>query len=255
MDKKRIEEAARLLESASSLVFFTGAGVSKESGIPTFRDALSGLWAKFDPEELATPDAFKRNPDLVWQWYDDRRRKIADVKPNPGHYAIAELEKYLSEVHVITQNVDSLHKTAGSSDVIELHGNICEFYCFDKRHPAAAAKIAYGLKEPPRCHCGSLIRPAVVWFYEALPELEFERAQQEIIKSSVLFVVGTSSLVYPAAGLPMLALRKGIPLIEINPEETPLSRSCSLSIRGASGEVLPELLATFKTLKSPGRSQ
>lgn len=248
MTQDAITKAARLLLNAKIAVFFTGAGVSRESGIPTFREAQSGLWANYDPEELATPSAFKRNPKLVWQWYDERRRKLEEVNPNPGHYAIAELEKLLPRVIVVTQNVDGLHKRAGSTDVIELHGNIYEFYCFDSHHPAK--DIPLGLEEPPKCHCGSLLRPAVVWFHEALPAEEFARAQKEIMKTSVLFVIGTSALVHPAAGLPMLALQNDIPVVEINPDDTPLSRCVSLALRGPSGTVLPEILKTYKEVKS-----
>ncbi len=248
MNFEKIQAAANLLNKDGLLVFFTGAGVSKESGIPTFRDAMSGLWAKYDPEELATPTAFKRNPSLVWQWYDERRRKLDEVKPNPGHFAIAHLEKTGHKVLVITQNVDGLHKIAGSNDVLELHGNIREFFCFDNRHPAK--NIPLGLHDPPKCHCGSLIRPAVVWFNEALPEAEFARAQKEILNASVLLVIGTSALVHPAAGLPILALQNQIPVIEINPDDTPLSRSASLILRGPSGEILPKIVAELEKMKS-----
>ncbi len=248
MSSNEIRAAAKLLLKEANAIFFTGAGVSKESGIPTFRDAMSGLWANYDPEELATPAAFKRNPSLVWQWYDERRAKLGQVSPNPGHYAISELEKLKSKVLVITQNVDGLHKRAGSTDLIELHGNISEFFCFDNRHEAK--NIPLGLKEAPKCHCGSLIRPAVVWFNEALPEAEFARAQREILQASVLFVIGTSALVHPAAGLPILALQNHIDVVEINPDDTPLSRSASLILRGASGKILPEIVAEFKKMKS-----
>lgn len=248
MSKNAVEDAAKYLIDAVSVIFFTGAGISRESGIPTFREAQTGLWANYDPEELATPTAFKRNPALVWKWYDERRRKLGEVKPNPGHYAIAELERLVPKLVVLTQNVDGLHKVAGSQDVVELHGNIAEFFCFERRHPAP--EVPLGLSEPPRCHCGSLIRPAVVWFCEALPEESFSRAQKEIMKSSVLFVVGTSALVHPAAGLPILALQNDIPVVEINPDDTPLTRSATLIVRGASGKVLPEVLTAFNKMKS-----
>ncbi|MBX9724371.1 MAG: NAD-dependent deacylase [Candidatus Obscuribacterales bacterium] len=248
MSSSEIQAAAKLLLNEGKAIFFTGAGVSKESGIPTFRDAMTGLWANYDPEELATPQAFKRNPSLVWQWYDERRARLGQISPNPGHHAIADLESLKSKVLVITQNVDGLHKLAGSSDVLELHGNISEFFCFDHRH--AAKNIPLGLKEAPKCHCGSLIRPAVVWFNEALPEDEFARAQKEILQASVLFVIGTSALVHPAAGLPILALQNHIDVVEINPDDTPLSRSASLILRGASGKILPEIVAEFKKMKS-----
>ena len=241
-----LEAAAKLLLKGGTAIFFTGAGVSRESGIPTFREAQTGLWAKYDPEELATPSAFMRNPKLVWQWYDERRRKLNEVKPNAGHLAIAGLEKKLERVVVLTQNVDGLHKVAGSSDVVELHGNIREFFCFEKRHKAD--EIPLGLAEPPLCYCGSLLRPAVVWFNEALPQEEFARAQREIMKSSVLFVIGTSSLVQPAAGLPVIAWQNQIPIVEINPDDTPLSHKASIILRGASGEVLPRIVDLYNTL-------
>lgn len=243
-----IERAAEYLAKAKTAIFFTGAGVSKESGIPTFREAQTGLWANYNPEELATPSAFKRNPTLVWRWYDERRRKLGDVKPNPGHYAIAQLEQLVRHVIVLTQNVDGLHKVAGSTDVVELHGNIREFFCFDRRHPAQ--DVPLGLSEPPKCHCGSLLRPAVVWFNEALPEEAFARAQREVLKSSVLFVVGTSALVHPAAGLPILALQNKIPVVEINPDDTPLSRNADLIIRAASGVALPKIVDVMNKMKA-----
>lgn len=239
-----LDRAASLLASAKSVIFFTGAGVSRESGIPTFREAQTGLWAQYDPEELATPSAFKRNPTLVWQWYDSRRRKLKEVKPNPGHYAIAELEQLLPKVVVLTQNVDGLHMLAGSHNLVELHGSIRDFFCFDNRHPAG--QIPLGLEQPPQCHCGSLLRPAVVWFHEALPDGQFDRARQEIADCSVMFVVGTSSLVHPAAGLPYIAIEKRIPVVEINPDPTPLSKDVDLVLRGASGEILPQIVQTFK---------
>jgi NAD-dependent deacetylase len=247
LTEKKLARVAGLLKEADTAVFLTGAGVSKESGIPTFREAQTGLWANYNPEELATPSAFQRNPTLVWQWYDERRRQLASVKPNPGHLAIAELEKRPLHVIVVTQNVDGLHRLAGSSEVLELHGSIREFFCFDRRHPAA--DIPLGLSEPPRCHCGSLIRPGVVWFNESLPQEVFARAQKEISRASLLFVVGTSSLVYPAAGLPVLALQNKIPVIEINPDETPLSRSASIVLRGASGLVMPQIVSALTALQ------
>ena len=243
-----IERAARYLSSAKSVIFLTGAGVSKESGIPTFREAQTGLWENYNPEELATPQAFQRNPVLVWQWYDHRRRKLDEVAPNPGHYAIAALEKVIPKVVVLTQNVDGLHAMSGSTDVVELHGNIREFFCFDHKHPAH--DVPKGLKEPPRCHCGSLLRPAVVWFNESLPAEALNRAQKEIEDCQVLFVVGTSSLVHPAAGLPLVALKKNIPVVEINPDDTPLSRMMSLMLRGPSGKMMPKIVDAFEKIRS-----
>lgn len=246
MNKNDLQSVVELLGKAHSVVFLTGAGISKESGIPTFREAQTGLWANYDPEQLATPSAFCKNPPLVWQWYDSRRKKLQEVQPNPGHYAIAELEKFIPAIVVVTQNVDGLHKRAGSSKVIELHGNISEFFCFDNKHPAN--DIPFGLEKPPVCHCGALIRPAVVWFHEALPEDAFADAQKEILNASLVFVVGTSALVQPAAGLPILALQRRIPVVEVNPDDTPLTRSVTVVLRGQSGKVLPELVEMFKKM-------
>ncbi|MBX9568239.1 MAG: NAD-dependent deacylase [Candidatus Obscuribacterales bacterium] len=243
-----IEKVVDILATAKSVVFLTGAGVSKESGIPTFREAQTGLWENYNPEELATPQAFQRNPVLVWQWYDHRRRKLDEVTPNPGHYAIAELEQVVPKVVVLTQNVDGLHRISGSTDVVELHGNIREFYCFDKRHPAK--DVPKGLKEPPHCDCGSLLRPAVVWFNESLPVDALSRAQKEIENCQLLFVVGTSSLVHPAAGLPLIALQKNIPVVEINPDDTPLSRMVSFMLRGPSGKIMPKIVDAFRKIRS-----
>jgi NAD-dependent deacetylase len=248
INQTALDRAASLLACAKSAVFFTGAGVSKESGIPTFREAQTGLWANYNPEELATPTAFQRNPELVWQWYDSRRKRLDEVKPNPGHFAIAELEKLIPKVVVLTQNVDGLHIVAGSHDVVELHGSIREFFCFNHRHPAE--QIPLGLEKPPQCHCGSLLRPGVVWFHEALPEGPFERARKEIADSSVMFVIGTSALVYPAAGLPYIALDRKIPVIEINPDETPFSRDAEFVLRGPSGEILPQLVQAVRKLSA-----
>lgn len=243
-----VESIARLLLKAHKVIFLTGAGVSRESGIPTFREAQTGLWEKYNPEELATPQAFKRNPDLVWQWYDHRRTKLDEVKPNHGHYAIAKLESIIPKVLVLTQNVDGLHAQAGSTDVVELHGTIREFFCFDHQH--AAHNVPRGLESPPRCHCGALLRPAVVWFNEALPAEAFSRAQKEIADCSIMFVVGTSSLVHPAAGLPLIALQKKIPVVEINPDDTPLTRQANYVVRGPSGKILPQILDKLVELRA-----
>lgn len=244
----QISEAVFLLKRAQSVVFLTGAGVSKESGIATFREAQTGLWAKYDPEELATPYAFRKNPKLVWQWYDERRSKLNSIKPNPGHYAMAELESLISKVVILTQNVDGLHKIAGSSDVVELHGNIREFFCFDNKHPSE--NVPLGLTEPPVCACGSLIRPAVVWFHESLSAEALARAQREAGQADVFIVAGTSSLVQPSAGLPLIAWRRKIPVIELNPEPTPVSEIATIRLRGASGEILPQILDLLKMKSS-----
>jgi len=225
----------------------TGAGVSKESGIPTFREAQTGVWANYDPQTLATREGFLNDPTLVWRWYDARRRKLAEVSPNRGHHALVELESLIEDLTVITQNVDGLHAQAGSTEVIELHGNISRLKCFDANHPAA--NIPLGLDEPPRCHCGSLLRPDVVWFGEALPELELERAMQISRQSDLMLVIGTSGLVQPAASLPYLAKQHGAKILEVNPNQTPITEIADLSLQGQSAEILPGLVSILRDLK------
>jgi len=242
-----------------ALCVLTGAGISAESGIPTFRGAQSGLWAKYDPTQLATPEGFRANPTLVWRWYQWRRSVVAEADPNAGHIAIADLEIALCEraptsddAHrpftLITQNVDGLHRKAGSSDPVEFHGNLWENHC--DACERAAGRVALDIEEPPACPaCGGLIRPSVVWFGETISERAIQRALQAVQSCSICLVVGTSSLVYPAAALPQVALEAGAEVIEVNPEATPLTPLVSRSIRGTAGEVLPglvaELIATF----------
>jgi NAD-dependent deacetylase len=243
-----LERAAQSVIGARKIVVLTGAGVSKESGIPTFRDALTGLWANYSQEKLATVEGFLDDPPLVWQWYDSRRQTISNVKPNAGHHALAELEKFVREVVVVTQNIDGLHKAAGSKTVIELHGNIGRIKCFENEHEAL--NIPFGLKEPPLCHCGSLLRPAVVWFGEPLPAHELSQAFILAEESDVIMVVGTSGLVHPAASIPFLAKRHGATVIEVNPERTPISDIAEIHLEGASAKILPDLLARLELLKA-----
>lgn len=240
-----VDQAADMLAWAKKVVIFTGAGVSKESGIPTFREAQTGLWANYDPEQLATPEGFQKDPKLVWRWYDWRRKLLSEIKPNPGHFAFAEMQKILPEVVVVTQNVDGLHKQAGSTDVIELHGSITRFYCYDKFHPPES-DIPLGLEEPPKCHCGSLMRPGVVWFGEELPKEEFGTATTVMTKADVVLVAGTSGLVQPAASLPVTAKFHGAKIIEVNPEKSPIGKMADLFIPGASGEVMPLIVSRIK---------
>ena len=204
------------------MVFFTGAGVSAESGIPTFR-GKGGLWEKFKVEELATPEGFFRNPAKVWEWYDMRRKAIAEAQPNEAHILMAELERECGDVWVITQNVDGLHRRAGSRKVIELHGNIWRVRCLE----CGATYYEYRTplpEYPPRCkECGGMLRPDVVWFGEPLPVDALERAWELAKAADFFVVVGTSGLVYPAAHLPYVAREGGAYVVEINPEETPLS--------------------------------
>lgn len=229
------------LRSAQRIILFTGAGVSAESGVPTFRDAQTGLWAQYRAEDLATPEAFLRDPIMVWNWYDWRRKLMRSVQPNPAHLAIARLDRLVEHVSVITQNVDGLHIRAGSTDVIELHGNIWTNFCFDCKQPA---DISHAQDIPPRCpHCGGLVRPGVVWFGEALPPAAWNRAYALLQSADLFFCIGTSSLVEPAASLPRAARLNGCPVIQINPEPTSHDEIAQYVLRGKAGEVMPALLA------------
>ncbi len=229
------------LRSARSVVVLTGAGISAESGVPTFREAQTGLWAKYNPEELATPQAFRRNPKLVWEWYGWRRELVAQAKPNPGHLALAELEQRVPNFTLITQNVDGLHRRAGSRNVVELHGNIQRTICFEERQVIESWEETD--QAPPRCpRCGALLRPDVVWFGESLPQSALAAAFEAAEKSDLFFAIGTSALVQPAASLPLIALEQGATLVEINPDETVLSHRMTYSLRGPAGQLLPALL-------------
>lgn len=229
------------LRHARHIVVFTGAGVSAESGIPTFRDAQTGLWAQFRAEDLATPEAFRRDPVTVWNWYAWRRELMREVWPNPAHLAIARLERLVEKVNVITQNVDGLHRAAGSSEVIELHGNIWNNFCSECKRPAYALPDTTDV--PPRCpHCNARLRPGVVWFGESLPQEAWMRAAEAVESAHAFFCVGTSSLVEPAASLPRLARERDCPVIQINPEATSHDEIAQYVLRGKAGEVLPPLL-------------
>lgn len=227
---------------ARRIAVMTGAGVSAESGIPTFRDALTGLWARFRPEDLATPEAFRREPRLVWDWYEWRRGLVAAARPNPAHLALVALQAHVPECTVITQNVDGLHQDAGTGGVIELHGNIRRSRCFAEGR--IVNQWAATDERPPRCpHCGSPLRPDVVWFGEALPGDALAAAEAAARACDVFLSVGTSAVVHPAAGLALAALDAGAVVAEINRDATPLSAAASYSFRGAAGELLPSLVA------------
>lgn len=242
------EKFLQRLKTADSIVFFTGAGVSAESGIATFRDD-GGIWKKFRPEELANFDAFMNNPDRVWEWYQYRRDIVNECQPHPGHYAIAEFEKHFDKVSVVTQNVDGLHRRAGSKEVYELHGNIERNFCVDCKTFYDSPEIKESEKTP-RCEkCGGLIRPDVVWFGEALPMEIFSDGEKAAQKSDICFIVGTSAVVYPAASIPLSAKQAGSFLVEINPDSTEISGYVDLSIRGKAGEILPEIMNIVKDLK------
>ena len=236
------------LARARKVVAFTGAGISAESGVPTFR-GNQGVWSKFKPEELANIAAFMRNPELVWQWYAHRKRIIAGIQPNAGHYALVEMENLYPSFAIITQNIDNLHRRAGSKNVFELHGNIERNYCMTCRTPYTNEYVLSG--DPvPRCTCGGIIRPDVVWFGEMLPEDEWEGAENACRSADVLFSIGTSGVVYPAASLPLEAERNGAFIIEINPEPTPLTGIADEFLQGKSGEILPKLLDLITTRRS-----
>jgi NAD-dependent deacetylase len=239
-----IERAAAALASAEQVLVSTGAGMSRESGIPTFRDAVEGLWAQYDPQELATERGFRRNPRRVWSWYAARRRRIAQAEPHAGYHALVALEDVLPSLTVVTQNIDGLHALAGSRDVIELHGNIRRVKCLDHHHPFPGEPPDDGAEEsdPPPCPvCGSPLRPDVVWFGEMLPETAVERAWRLARQCHVLLVVGTSGTVWPAAELPSVATRAGARVIEINPEPSELTPLAGVFLQGAAGDVLPRL--------------
>ena len=230
------------LRGASRVAVLTGAGISAESGIPTFRDAQTGLWSRFRPEDLATPQAFRRDPRLVWEWYAWRHELLAQAQPNAGHLALVELERHVPEVTVITQNVDGLHRRAGSARVIELHGSLDRVRCMKHGHVLEGWPEA-GDEVPPPCpECGSPLRPDVVWFGERLPEQAFEEAVEVSMLSEVFLSVGTSGLVEPAASLPRMALKYGAVVALINPEITPLLSESVQHLNGPAGTVLPELL-------------
>ena len=232
------------LRNARFIAALTGAGISAESGLATFRDAQTGLWARFDPRELATPSAFARNPKLVWDWYAWRRERVAAAQPNAGHFALAELERRASDFMLITQNVDGLHQRAGSRKLVELHGNIGRVKC--SREDTLVERWEAPAGEVPRCtHCGAPLRPDVVWFEEMLPEHAVAAAEDAVRRCDVLLVVGTSAEVYPAAALPAHAQRSGAIVVEINPNTTALSAAADHVLRGAAGVVLPALVAAL----------
>ena len=230
------------LRSARRVTVLTGAGVSAESGVPTFREAQTGLWARFRPEELATPRAFQANPRLVWEWYAWRRELVAGAQPNPAHAALVEFERRVPHFTLITQNVDGLHQRAGSRSVIELHGNIARTKC--SAEGTVLARWPTTTEVPPRCpQCGAFLRPDVVWFEESLPEAALAGAQARSAECDLFLCVGTSAVVHPAAGLPLLALERGATVVEINPQPTPITPRAHFVLAGAAGEVLPRLVA------------
>jgi NAD-dependent deacetylase len=240
-----MKRAARILAGAERVLVSSGAGMSKESGIPTFRDAMEGLWANFDPQALATEAGFRADPRRVWSWYAWRRERVGDARPNPGHVALAEMEPLIPELVVVTQNVDGLHREAGSSDVVELHGNIRRVKCLDHGHAYDGPLPPFTEGEeqdPPPCPvCGSPLRPDVVWFGEMLPADAVERAWKLAEHCHALLLIGTSGTVWPAAELPLVARRHGGLVIEINPEPSELTHAADVFLEGRAGVVLPAL--------------
>jgi NAD-dependent deacetylase len=234
-------DAARALAGSRSLAMLTGAGVSAESGVPTFRDAQTGLWARFDPLQLATPTAFAIHPKLVWDWYAWRRELVSKVQPNPAHNALVDIERHIPDCLLITQNVDDLHRRAGSRKLVELHGNIGRVKC--SREGTVVEHWDLVGDEVPRCaSCGALLRPDVVWFEEMLPPDALAAAEAMARRCDLMLVVGTSAEVYPAAALPSIAKGSGAIVIEINPNATALSPTADYALRGPAGRVLPALV-------------
>lgn len=221
---------------------FTGAGVSRESGLATFRGD-EGLWETFRPEELATPQAFERRPEVVWRWYAWRFSQMAGAKPNPGHQALADLADVFPSFTLVTQNVDGLHQQAGSGDVLEVHGSVRRARCHDCRAEMDMAEAVSEYPDaPPSCECGGMFRPAVVWFGEPLPQDVLSRAFERAREADLLLSVGTSAQVFPAANVIEIAWQSGAAVIEVNPEATGFSSVADLRVKRPAGEALPELV-------------
>jgi NAD-dependent deacetylase len=243
-----IEEAARRLRRARRVVAFSGAGISAESGVPTFRDA-GGLWEKHRIEDVATPRALRGNPRMVWEFYEMRRRSMLSVEPNAGHRAVAELETLFEDVTVVTQNIDGLHQRAGSTRVLEVHGSLWRAGCLERCGRTVDPFPFPAPELPPPCGCGSILRPEVVLFGEMLPEDVFREAEELAARADVVLVIGTSSIVWPAAGIPLAAQSVGATVVEVNPERTDLTDRFDLSLRGRAGEILPQLVARVRELQ------
>ncbi len=233
-----------LLKKDKRVVVLTGAGISAESGVPTFR-GKDGLWKKFRPEELATFNAFISNPQLVWEWYEYRRKLISEVKPNPGHHSLVKMEGYFEYFHLITQNVDGLHQKAGSRNVIELHGNIKRNKCIKCGRKYEELEFPSG-EIPPKCTCGGMLRPDVVWFGEMLPSQAINEAYKVSSLCDIFFSIGTSAIVYPAAHLPVVAKQGGAYLVEINIERTELSDLADEVFLGKAGEIMPQIAGAIR---------
>lgn len=235
------DQLVTTLRTCQKLCILAGSGISAESGIPTFREAQTGLWSQYDPLELATPTAFKKNPGLVWEWYTWRRGLVKVAEPNPGHQALVALERKIPDFTLITQNVDGLHQRAGNTRVIELHGNILRTCC------SIDGQVVDGWSAtgdiPPHCpHCGGLLRPDVVWFGESLPHQALQLAISAAEACQVFFSIGTSTVVEPAASLPFIALHSGAVVVEVNPQPTQLPAHAQFVLSGPAGKMLPDLV-------------
>jgi NAD-dependent deacetylase len=255
-----LRRAARWISQAGSICVLTGAGVSAESGVPTFRDAQSGLWARYDPETLASPEGFASDPGLVWRWYMSRFGGVRDARPNAGHHAIAHLQAFITHrgetgarrtalpgrFTLVTQNVDDLHERAGSTAVLHLHGSIHAFRCSECDEPHDLLEEDRALPAPPACaKCGGFVRPGVVWFGENLPAGIFESALRAAESSDIMLVVGTSGVVHPAALLPRAAKSAGATVIDVNPQAGPVTEIADIFLEGPGGDVLPRLIASL----------
>ncbi|MEZ5425633.1 MAG: NAD-dependent deacylase [Pyrinomonadaceae bacterium] len=236
------KELKELLKKAESVCVLTGAGISAESGIPTFRGGgQSSVWKGLPFDQISSARMVRENPEAVWEWFDHRRGLYKECQPNPGHFALADWQKRFRDFTLVTQNVDGLHERAGSAGVIELHGNINRARCdnCDKTFQMSIEDVPH---KPTNCSiCKAYLRPDVVLFGEMLPVGAFEKAEKKARQSEMFFVIGTSALVYPAAGLAEIAKFSGAKLVEINPEETPMTAFCDFSLRGKAGEILPDL--------------
>jgi NAD-dependent deacetylase len=244
-----ISDKLRLLfHNTESICVLTGAGISAESGVETFRGS-NGLWSKLKPEELADFNAFMRNPELVWEWYNYRKKIIHNVKPNPAHFALAHLQELVKDFTLITQNIDNLHIRAGSKNVLELHGNIERSYCIDCGKFVADVEVSLENKVPHCQFCNGIIRPDIVWFGEMLPEGVFEAATEAANQCELFLTIGTSAVVYPAASLPLIARENGAYVVEINMERTEISHSVNETLLGKAGEILPQLVKMKEEIK------
>ncbi|WP_308191977.1 NAD-dependent deacylase [Gordonia liuliyuniae] len=242
MSSADLRRARTLVDEASSIVVFTGAGMSAESGIPTFRDALTGMWENHDPMSLASPNGWAADPDLVWAWYADRAAQVRAVAPNAGHRAVAELGRRRGiSTSVVTQNVDDLHERAGSAVASHLHGSLFEPRC-EGCGRRESPNVSVATPRPSCPLCGASVRPGVVWFGESLPSGDWGRAEAAVDAADLMIVVGTTGVVYPAAELPERAAAAGVRVIEVNPEPSAVTRSATVRLAGTAARILPDLL-------------